>query len=204
MRCLKVMSTSKTKQAIVQADRRRRELQLCGQFGGDGITAERVRDELDRLGGDRTILIRLDSSGGLLHEAISVRDVLLEQADIHIHVCGQASSAALVLLGNFATTGAPSSVFAFHRPSFVGGIAPSDALDHEIIESAEREFIDSLTPRVSIGRAGLRGLMERQAILSATQALSIALISKITNHTPRLRTRTVRSRMTVFLEGSST
>jgi ATP-dependent protease ClpP protease subunit len=150
---------------------------------GARLSADRVQRALSKLRPYQSVTAELDSPGGDTDEARRiVRAMLMHRGLIVVSVASRAHSAA-TLLAAFADrcVAARAATFVFHH-SAVQHARPTAAVIRRqlpVLEADDDRYISEMATAMGQSRDRVAALCDREACISASEALSLGLVTEL-------------------------
>ena len=148
----------------------------------EGITARLVRDSLEGLGQDDEIVVRINSPGGDVFEAVAIRSLLDQHpGKITVKVDGlSASAATMIQMAGDEIELASGSMVMIHEP---WGLTIGDAAEHAsqatALEKIAVNISEMYAARGEQDAAEFRALMQAETWLTADEAIQSGLADRI-------------------------
>lgn len=161
------------------------QIQLTGGIGPEGINAASVQAALAgcSIG---PVEILLDSQGGVFRDAVrTIAAIQSWPCSVSIHVCGQASSGAALIVASFPSTCEPTARFLLHRPSVKAADyeelsrADNEDLNRDACDLVQSEYVSIMAKRMNLGRSDIKRLLAMSIVLTAQEARNIGLVHRI-------------------------
>lgn len=165
------------------------EITLYGTIGeswwGDGVSAKKFTDELKKLGAVDEIDLFLNSDGGVVTEARTMYNRLVEhQAKVRVHIDGIAASAAsfLAMAGDEIII-AEGAFFMIHNAR---GVAVGQAADMrrmaDVLETVNRTIVDTYAARTGNKSTDLKKWMDAETYFTGKEALDKGFATSMTSN----------------------
>lgn len=162
---------------------------------GDEITPQKFKDDLYRVGGGGPVVVKINSPGGEVFAASTIRAILQDYpGQVIADIVGLAASAATIV-----TTGADvvrmreTALFMIHDPSaLVYGTIDEVEQVLYILKTVKTAIINGYESRTGLSREKLAELMRSETWMDAATAHSLGFVDEITRGnqakiSPRLR-----------------
>ncbi len=147
---------------------------IGADFFGEGVTAAKVKADLDKLGDVSDINVRINSPGGNVWDGIAIFSLLKQhKAQIHVQVDGLAASAAslIAMAGDLITMG-EGSMMMIHNPwTLAYGDANAMRKTGEILDKIEGQFVDVYAARTGMKGDDIGALMDAETWFTAAEAV---------------------------------
>ena len=161
------------------------ELWLYGVVGEEGygdVSAKDVRDQLAKFNKSEPIVVRVNSPGGSVFEAVSIRTQLSQwPAGVNVQVDGLAASAAsyIATVGRSVAMARDGSLMIHDA----WGMTLGNAADHQKASQTLDQISDSLVGAYAAksgkSRAEIRTAMKRETWFTSTGAVEYGLVDMI-------------------------
>jgi ATP-dependent Clp protease protease subunit len=157
---------------------KRGELYLYGIIGetwfGDGVSAKRFADELKKLGDVDTIDLYLNSDGGVVTEARSMYNRLVEhKAKVNVHIDGIAASAAsfLAMAGDTIEIAEGGFVMIHNARGMAFGEAEELEKMANVLRTVNRTIVDTYVARTGQKRSDIESWMKAETWFTGKEAV---------------------------------
>lgn len=162
------------------------ELWIYGQIGHtmfeDGITATFIRDELKKADPRYPILVRINSPGGDVFEAVAIHTLLSQwPAGVDVTIDGLAASAAsyIATVGRHVSI-APGAFYMIHE---AWTVTVGNAADHqkqaELLDTISEAIVSAYVTKSGRSRAEVRQAMKKDTWFTAAGAVEFGLCDSI-------------------------
>lgn len=147
---------------------------IGADFFGEGVTAGKVKADLDKLGDVSDINVRINSPGGNVWDGIAIFNLLKQhKAQVHVQIDGIAASAAslIAMAGDLITMG-EGSMMMIHNP-WTLAIGDAAALQKAagMLEKVEGQFADIYSKRSGAKTDEVGALMDDETWFTAAEAV---------------------------------
>lgn len=143
-------------------------------FWGDGVTAARVKQDLDALGDVSDINVRINSPGGNVFDGIAIFNLLKQhKAQVHVQIDGFALSAAslIAMAGDLITMG-EGAMMMIHNPwTLAIGDANAMRKTADVLEKITGQFVDIYAARSDTKAEEIRTFMDSETWFTAAEAV---------------------------------
>jgi ATP-dependent protease ClpP protease subunit len=159
---------------------------------GDGVTAQAVAQKLTEAGDLDSIILRINSPGGDLFEAVAIKNLIASKnVSVTVYVDGEASSAAsiIMLVGDKIVMGEGSTVFVHNALTFAGGNASDFRKMADDLEKISGEMAQMYATRTGLAINAVQALMDAETILTAQEAVDKHFADEIAK--PKVDIKTV-------------
>jgi ATP-dependent protease ClpP protease subunit len=157
---------------------------------GDGMTAQRLHEELAALGDIGVINVRINSPGGDVFDGLAIYNQLRRHsAHVAVDIDGLAASAASIvaMAGDTVTMGQSSLMMIHDAWSLVMGNA-QDMLDFaEVLNKVDGELAATYAEKSGRPADEFRELMDKETWLSGDEAVELGLADEATTAAPQNR-----------------
>lgn len=173
------------------------ELWLYGVIGRefDEVSALTVRDELAKLTSGQRLLVRINSPGGVVSEAVAIHTMLTQwSGGVDIQIDGLAASAAsyLATIGRHVSIARDAMVM-IHEPH---SVTMGDADDHrgsaDRLDRVAETLVSAYVSRTGRSRDEIRQVMRAETWFTAEGAIEYGLADSIIKEETRTGSRTPR------------
>lgn len=147
---------------------------IGADFFGEGVTAKKVKTDLDALGEVTDITVRINSPGGNVWDGLAIYNLLKEhEAQVHVQIDALAASAAsLIAMAGDLITMNEGSLMMIHNPmTFAFGDADDMRKTGEVLDKIEGQFVDVYARRTGGKAAEIDALMAAETWFSAADAI---------------------------------
>lgn len=142
---------------------------------GEGLTAKSFDEDLKALGEVADILVRINSPGGSVFDAIAIYNILKNHpAQVHVQVDGLAASAASVIAmaGDLITMGVGTQMM-IHSPWWLAmGNAADMRKAAETLDTIEEGMIDAYVARTSLPRDDIKAMLDAETWMGPEDAVA--------------------------------
>lgn len=147
---------------------------IGADFFGEGVTAGKVKTDLEALGDVSDINVRINSPGGNVWDGIAIFNLLKQhKAQVHVQIDGIAASAAslIAMAGDLITMG-EGSMMMIHNPWTIA-IGDSNNLrkDADRLEKIEDQFVDIYAKRSGGKPDDIAMMMDAETWFTAAEAV---------------------------------
>ena len=155
-------------------------------FSPEGITSKDFREQLSKVPATNTVLIRINSPGGSIGDALAMHDALRERGGrIEVHVdCICASAATYFLDKAFYVTASKNAEIMIHKPWRNPGGSNADELRQaaDQLDIWEEKMIGIYQSRTGLGVDAIKDLLRNETWMTAQEALEMGFIDSIANY----------------------
>jgi ATP-dependent Clp endopeptidase proteolytic subunit ClpP len=158
------------------------ELDLFEGIGGDplfggGITAQSVLDALNENKNAKSVLVRINSAGGIVTEGLAIYNLLRShRAEVTCRVDGLAGSIASVIAMAGRLEMPTTSYLMIHNPwGWVEGGADDLRHQADVLESMRSMMLDIYCAKSGKGRDFIGAMMDEEKWMTGTEALAYGL-----------------------------
>jgi ATP-dependent Clp protease protease subunit len=174
---------------IVSRQKDAAEMYLYGPIGqtmfGDGVSAKQVADDLKKIGGVKTIDLRINSEGGDVFDGKAIYALLIEnKAHIRVHIDGLAASAAsfIAMAGNEINIS--EGGFLMIHDAYAGVMGRADQMRSmaDLLDSVNGTIVDVYAARTKQDKDKIRKWMSDETWFTGAEALSNGFATKMTEN----------------------
>lgn len=156
---------------------------IGADFFGEGVTAKRVKQDLDALGEVDDITVRINSPGGNVWDGLAIFNMLKEHpAEVHVQVEGLAASAAsfIAMAGDLITMG-EGSMMMIHNPATLAW-GDGDALRKaaDMVDKVEQQTIDIYSRRTGIDAKKIDDMLAAETWMTDAEAVELGFADERT------------------------
>ncbi|PUB82393.1 MAG: hypothetical protein DBP02_15175 [gamma proteobacterium symbiont of Ctena orbiculata] len=145
---------------------------------GDGVSAKKVKDQLDGIAGDDEITVRINSPGGDVFDGFAIYN-LLKQANaiIRVVVDGYAASAASVIaMAGDSVEMAENTYLMIHNPyTFAIGSADDFRAEAETLDKIKGSIVNTYVKRSGDDPEVVSAAMDAETWYTAQEAVDAGL-----------------------------
>lgn len=157
-------------------------------FFEEGVTAEKVRKDLDALGEVTDIDVFINSPGGNVFDSLAITNILSQHpAQVHVHVDGLAASGASVIAmaGDLITMGQGATMM-IHSPStlFEGSAEEMRGMA-DVLDTVESGMLDIYEARTGKSRDEVLALVRAETWFTAQEAVDAGFADDMVASKPR-------------------
>lgn len=147
---------------------------IGADFFGQGVTAAKVKAELDALGEVSDINVRINSPGGNVWDGIAIFNLLKQhKAQVHVQIDGLAASAAslIAMSGDLITMG-EGTLMMIHNPwTLAYGDAKAMRKTGDILDKIEAQFEEVYSARSGMKSDDVSAAMDAETWFTAEEAV---------------------------------
>lgn len=149
---------------------------------GEGVTAQKIREQLDSAGQLDKIHVRIASPGGDAFEGLNIYNMFLRhQADVIVHIDSlAASSASVIAMAGDEVMMAESSEMMIHD---AWGVTIGNQADHikvaAILDKLDSQLAQTYAKKSGKKAATFRTMMDDETWLTPPEALALKLADRI-------------------------
>lgn len=170
---------------------------VIGQgYFSEGVTAKRVRADLEKLDRKQRLQLRINSPGGDVFEGVAIRSILADwEKGYDVRVDGLAASAATFFLGkDTRVTMARGSRIMIHNP---WSVAVGDAHDMrhtaDLLDGIALDLIRDYAEKSGRSEKEIREALDAETWMSVDEALAFGLADEALGEGAEARAMTVPS-----------
>jgi ATP-dependent Clp protease protease subunit len=141
----------------------------------DGVTAKGIASALDDAGQIDSIVLRINSPGGNLFEALAIKSLLdAKDVPIAVYIDGEAASAATILMlaGDTITMGEGSMLMVHNAMTMAFGNAAELRKTADDLEKVSGEMRKLYATRTGLPEDQLQAMMNAETFLTADEAVA--------------------------------
>lgn len=156
---------------------------LYQDIGGFGTSAADFIDQVNALGDDQPIDLRINSTGGDVFEGYAIYNALRRhKADVTVYVDGLAASIAsyIAMAGNQIFM-AENAMLMIHLP-YSGGAGTADEMrkNADILDMITSSLVDAYASRTGIPDTEIRKMLGEETWMDSRQALAFGFVDGVT------------------------
>lgn len=147
-------------------------------MGGDGISAQRVADDLQKARGVKLIRVHINSPGGSAFDAVAIHSALAAHAArVEVVIDGAALSAAsIVAMAGEKISMAASAMMMLHEPYVItGGDADELRQSADMLDKLRGNIVNIYAVRSGQAAERISEMMEAETWLTADEAVELGL-----------------------------
>jgi len=151
-----------------------------GLFGG--ISADQVRQELDKVKGAKTLDVYVNSPGGDVFDGIAINSLIQRfDAATTVHVDGLAASAAsIVALAGDRIVTAEAASWMVHEPwGYVQGPATDMRQQADLLDKIREQLVGMYTSKTGQTAEQIRSWMAEETWFTAAEAMAAGLTDEV-------------------------
>ena len=162
------------------------EIRLFGTVGED-FTSRGVAEQVAALSND-DLLVRINSGGGNLFEALAIFNILQRHGNAMIDVEGAAlSAAAVIAMAGRRIRMAGGALLMIHSPMhLVGGTISDHESSIEMLKRGEQSTIDIFERRTRLPRQRIADMLTNETWMSAQEAIQLGFADELITAAERI------------------